>query len=219
MLQNFVVDNRQEIAQRCATKVSLRLGHGMATELPHTAVPLFLDHVAEKLLSTGDGERFGNQQPHGDYSKLRGAASAHGTEMLKSHCTVKQVVQGYGDICQSVTELAHEKDESVAAWEFGILNLCLDYAIADAVASFGSARDQIVADRTEDLHARLNEFVLEHERVTTVAAEAFAAMRSGAVGATGATARLLEHSLEELGWLVKRVLPELRLASAKTTVA
>lgn len=218
MLQEFVVRNRQEIIHRCRKKVALRLGHAPLTESTDKAVPIFLDQMAEKLLRNMKEQDWGEVLPSVDWSEMQQTASLHGAEMLKSHGSVKEVVQGYGDVCQSVTELAHEKDESIDAWEFGILNLCLDHAIADAVASFGSAREHIVAERAQDLHARLEEFSVEHARVTDVAAKALAAMQTGAVGVSGATARLLEQSLDELGWLVKRVLPELRLASAKTTV-
>lgn len=218
MLREFVLQNRQEVIDRCRSKVELRLGHPGSTVAPEEVVPMFLDQLVDKLVNPDENQDYGPVLANAEWSELRETASLHGAEMLKSRYTVKEVVQEYGDVCQAVTELAHEKDVAVSAREFGILNLCLDCAIAYAVASFGKARDGIVSDRAEDLHARLEQFSLDHERVTKIAAEALSAMQAGSVGVNGATARLLEQSLDELSWLIKRVLPELRLASAKTTV-
>ena len=47
--------------------------------------------------------------------------------------TVGQVVQDYGSICQSVTELADERDLAITADEFHTFNRCLDDATAQAL--------------------------------------------------------------------------------------
>ena len=68
----------------------------------------------------------------------------------------------YGDLCQAVTELAHEKEAAITVDEFHTFNRCLDNAIADAVTEFGLQRDQI---RTEERAASMNERLgnLAHE--------------------------------------------------------
>ena len=70
--------------------------------------------------------------------------------MAQNYCgavfTVDQVVHDYGDVCQAVTALAVEQSSTITVDEFRTLNRCLDNAIADAVASFGQAR-QFSLDR------------------------------------------------------------------------
>ena len=58
-----------------------------------------------------------------------------------------QVVHGYGDVCQAVTELAMELESPISADEFKTLNRCLDEAIAQAVTEFARQRDLSASDR------------------------------------------------------------------------
>ncbi len=102
--------------------------------------------------------------------------------------------------------------------EFRTLNRCLDNAIADAVTSFGSVRQTLICSQAESLHTRLNVFAQEYQRLVDVAMQAFSAIKTGNVGLSGATGSLLVNTLTELGYLAQRVLPEIHLASATTTV-
>jgi hypothetical protein len=108
---------------------------------------------------------------------------------------------------------------SIPAAEFRTLNRCLDDAIADAVTSFGSARQAGLVDRAESLHVSLSDFAEEHQRLVDTAIRACAAIKAGHVGSSGATAAVLDHALVSLRYLVERALPEIRLASAMTTMA
>jgi hypothetical protein len=49
-------------------------------------------------------------------------------------------------------------------------------------------------------------------RLVEIASQAYAAMRTGSVGVTGATGALLVHALDELRSLAERTLPEIRQA-------
>ena len=129
--------------------------------------------------------------------------------MLRLGFTVDQVVHDYGDVCQAVTELAVEQN-IIAAGEFRTLNRCLDNAIADAVTSFGSAHEVLLEDQAETLHQRLHYYALEHRRLVDIALQAYAVIKSGQVGATGATSTLLVNTLEDLRSLTDRTLPEIR---------
>lgn len=220
MLHEFVVMNREEIVRRCRGKVALRVGHHESSEALGHGVSLFLHELVEKLRHAAPGEMPGDRHPPIAIkpADMRHAAAIHGAELMRSRYSIDQVVHEYGDICQTVTELAIERDQPVSTREFGILNLCLDCAIADAVTSYSLSRESIISERAENLHAKLELFSLEHERLAQVAREAFAAIRSGSVGTAGATATLLDDTLAEIALLSKRVLPELRLASVKTMV-
>ena len=47
--------------------------------------------------------------------------------------TVSQVVHDYGDVCQSITDLALQLNAPINVEDFRTLNRCLDDAIASAV--------------------------------------------------------------------------------------
>ena len=59
---------------------------------------------------------------------------------------MSQVVHDYGDVCQSITELAVETGASISAEDFRTLNRCLDEAIAGAVTEYGRERNQFGID-------------------------------------------------------------------------
>jgi hypothetical protein len=140
-------------------------------------------------------------------------AALHGAELLRQGFSVDQVVHDYGDVCQCVTALAVEENASISIDEFRTLNRCLDNAIADAVASFGSARQTSIDRQAETLQQRLVVFAAEHRRLLDIALQSFAAIKTGNIGVSGATGTLLDHALEELRSLTDRTLPEIRLAS------
>jgi hypothetical protein len=55
--------------------------------------------------------------------------------------TVGQVVHGYGDVCQAVTDLAVEMGAPISTDDFRTLNRCLDDAIAGAVTEYAGEQD------------------------------------------------------------------------------
>jgi hypothetical protein len=132
--------------------------------------------------------------------------------MLRRGFTVGQVVHDYGDVCQCVTALAVEQNAVISTDEFRTLNRCLDNAIADAVGSFGAGRQTSVERHAEGLQQRLDAFATEHRRLTDIAIQSFAAIKTGNIGTGGATGGLLDHVLVELRSLSDRALPEILLA-------
>lgn len=161
----------------------------------------------------------GAVEPAPSPSKIGKAAVLHGADMLRLGFTIDQVVHDYGDVCQSVTDLAVERKKIISADEFRTLNRCLDEAIANAVNSFDEGNNRAVVDQTEVLHKRLNYFVEEQRRLIDVAIQSYAAIKTGNIGLSGATGTLLVHSLKELRTLADQMVPELRLESAKTILA
>src|SRR4029077_17842845 len=170
MLHEFLTSNRTEFIARCRNKVARRLS---PTEIPIAfdhGVPLFLQQLVETL-------RREQKEPPGAIvepgpspspSEIGRAASVHGAELLRLGYTVDQVVHDYGDVCQSVTQLAHEQHEDITTDEFQTLNRCLDNAIADAVTSFGSARQVLLNDQAETLQQRLHYYALDHQRLVDI---------------------------------------------------
>jgi len=217
MLHDFVTANREELIGRCQQKVAERFKPASVPPAIDHGVPLFLQQLVEMLrteqlglAATGSVE----SKTIGSSSEIARAAAIHGADLLRQGFTIDQVVHEYGDVCQSVTELAVEIDAPISTDEFRTLNRCLDDAIADAVRSWGLSRQIMIDDRSVSFQARLDAFENEHRRLVDVALRAFAAIRTGNVGLTGSTGALLHHAITELQRLTQLALPELRAGMA-----
>jgi signal transduction histidine kinase len=138
-------------------------------------------------------------------------ASQHGRELLRNGFPVEEVVYGYGDLRQAITDLAVEHNAMIQSNEFRILNQCLDQAIADALVSY-FARPQIppVADNeVERLYERLGCFVHELRNYLQTATAALAASRAENAFAPGAAA-VVDRSMSRMRNLVHRSLADAR---------
>jgi hypothetical protein len=217
MLHEFLTTNRQLLIRRCREKVARRFGSTEAASTIDHGVPLFLQQLVETLRAeqgtTARAEAESGATPAP--TEMGRSAALHGTELLRRGFSVDQVVHEYGDVCQCVTALAFEQDVAISTDEFRTLNRCLDDAIADAVASFGSGRQAVIDHQDETLQQRLVSFTSDHRRLIDIAVKSLAAIKTGNIGIGGATGTLLAHALEELSALAERTLPEIRLASSR----
>jgi hypothetical protein len=222
MLHEFLTSNRQLLINRCREKVAKRFEPIETEATIDHGVPLFLQQLVETLRAEQDTHiRSADSEPTPAPTEIGRAAALHGAELLRRGFSVDQVVHDYGDVCQSVTALAVEQEVPISTDEFRTLNRCLDNAIADAVASFGSARQTSIDRQTETLQQRLVVFAAEHRRLIDIADQSLTAIKTGNIGISGATGTLLAHALDELRSLTDRTLPEIRLAapSAKAVSA
>ena len=214
MLHQFLTSNRQLLISRCRDKVAKRFEPAQTQSTIDHGVPLFLQQLVETLRAEQLTHiRSVDSEPTPAPTDIGRAAALHGAELLRRGFSVDQVVHDYGDVCQSVTALAVEQEVPISADEFRTLNRCLDNAIADAVASFGSAHQTSLDRQSETLQQRLVVFAAEHRRLTDIANQSLAAIKTGNIGISGATGTLLAHALEELCSLTDRTLPEIRLAA------
>ena len=214
MLHEFLTSNRTLLISRCRDKVAKRFESPQIQATIDHGVPLFLQQLVETLREEqGTATRGTESQATPAPTDIGRAAALHGAELLLRGFSVDQVVHDYGDVCQSVTDLAVEQDVPISADEFRTLNRCLDNAIADAVASFGAARLTSIERQAETLQQRLVVFSTEHRRLMDIAIQSFAAIKTGNIGVSGPTGSLLTHALEELRSLTDRTLPEILLAS------
>jgi hypothetical protein len=209
MLHKFLTENRDLLIERCREKVAKRFEPtGAASAIDH-GVPLFLAQLVETLQAEQTTNvRVGDMtEPTPASTAIGRAAALHGAELLRRGFTVDQVVHDYGDVCQSVTALAVERATPISTDEFRTLNRCLDNAIADAVASFGAAR-QVSFDRvTQTSQQRIVDYIAEHRRLTAIAGQSFMAIKTGNIGPGGATGDLLTHTLKELDEITDRLQP------------
>jgi hypothetical protein len=214
VLHEFLTSHHQELIARCRAKVKHRDAPPVtARELEH-GVPLFLGQLVEALRF----EELNLAQGTATSVESSRTAALHGKELLGEGYTVDQVVHGYGDICQAVTEMAGETGSSITVEEFHTFNRLLDNAIADAVASYGQHRDASFSrdGESRDLHERMGTLADEQRHVLDTALKALDALKVGNIGLMGATGTLLEDSLLRLRDLIDKSLPELRLSTGMT---
>ena len=206
MLHEFVTENRQLLIARCRDKVAKRFEPAAAASGIDHGVPLFLTQLVETLQAEQTtSARNGDTEPTPAPTAIGRAAALHGVELLRRGFTVDQVVHDYGDVCQCVTALAVERATEISTDEFRTLNRCLDNAIADAVASFGEARQASLDRQSQTSQQQLMDYCADHRRLVAIALQSFRAIKTGNIGIGGATGTLLEHTLKELDALTDRL--------------
>ena len=171
-LDEFIDVNRDELILRCRAKVAKRTPPPPSDREADHGVPRLLDQVVEEL-------RHGRSAT----DEITRSATQHGRRLWLDGYTIGQVVHGYGDVCQSVTELAVERSAPIDADDFRTLNRCLDDAIAGAVTEH--AREGVAGD----------EHSLELRTLAVTALVAFEALQDGNVGAGGSTGGVVHRSL------------------------
>lgn len=215
MLHEFLASNRKELISRCRSKVGQRNAPPVTASELEYGVPLFLDQLVKALRCEQESGSSSQLPP---WAEARRGAALHGKKLLEEGYTVDQVVHDYGDICQSITELAKERAAPVTIDEFHTMNRLLDNAIADAVASYGHHRDEPHgAHGHQELHARIGAFADEQRKLVQTALKALEALKVGNIGLMGATGAVLEDSLIQLRSAIDRSLPEIRLSTGMTT--
>jgi signal transduction histidine kinase len=202
VFHEFLTRHSADIIARTRAKVATRNAPRATTaELQHGA-PLFLAQLTETLRR----EKGTPERP--TTGEMAQSALRHGGELRQAGFTVAQVVHGYGDVCQAVTELAIELDVSISADEFRTLNRCLDEAIAQAVTEHSRLQELALSDRGTE---RLGFLAHELRDVLANAMLAFEVLKSGSVGVGGSTGTVLGRRLFALRDLIDRSLVAVRL--------
>lgn len=210
MLRDFITTNRDELIGRCRTKVAKRRApRPTASELEHD-IPVFIDQVA-RMLSGACAEPDGSVAAASKGS-LTDEARSHGRELMQANFPIAQVVNDYGELRQTIIELAHACGTPIAPEEFGTLNKKLDMAIAAAVSEYARGREAALArSNAEAVNERLGMLGHEMRNFLNTAILALAAMKSGSVGFGGQTAAALDRSLLAMRDLVDRTLTTVRM--------
>jgi signal transduction histidine kinase len=197
MLREFLTANRSELINRCRARVaSRRAPRATPAELEH-GVPLFLEQLIEML-------------------PVEQSAARHGRELLRHEFTIEQVVHDYGDLCQSITELAVEQDAPITVSEFGVLNIKLDNAIAGAVTEYARQREIVRAEGALATSERLGLLAHEMRNLLNTTILTVSAIKRGSAGFGGPTAAALDRSLITMRALIDRTLAEVRLEVGST---
>lgn len=220
-MHEFLTANRAELIGRCRVKVAQRSPPGVPADELANGVSIFLDQLIKTLiveqteapmLSRKVSGPSGGGKPA--LSEMSDSATRHGKELQEHGFTVEEVVHDYGDLCQSISDLAVETGVEIATDEFRTLNRCLDNAIASAVTEFGYQRDFIIADKQAiALNERLGYFAHELRNQLCTATLALSIIKEGNVGLSGATGGVLDRALVGLGNLIDRSLAEVRMTA------
>jgi signal transduction histidine kinase len=202
MLAAFIAVHRDEIMRRCRARLASSRSIPPATGVEiNRGVPVLLDQLSDAL-------RLGlSSSP-----EIRSSARLHGHELFQQGYTLSQVVHEYGNVCQSITELAVERDATISADDFRTLNGCLDDAIASAVTEYGAERNQSGIDGEAARGTeRLGFLAHELRNLVNTAMVAFEVLKTGSVGVGGSTGAVLHRSLRAIETLIARSLAEVRL--------
>jgi signal transduction histidine kinase len=210
MLYEFLATNHDELVKRCRAKGATRhTPTPPATELEY-GVAILLDELVDTLRAEQAAPP--DAEPAKVSADIGSTAEKHGNELLRTGFTVDQVVHDYGDLCQAVTELAHETEAPITVDEFHTFNRCLDNAIADAVTEFGRQRDQYRSEEgVETMNERLGGLAHELRNGLNSAMLALEAIKGGHGSLQGATGAVLTRSLIGLRYVVDCSLADVRL--------
>jgi hypothetical protein len=200
MLHEFLAMNTLEILARTRAKVAARTTPVPTEAQLKNGVPLFLIQLIDRLSAAST-----------DTVALQKSAALHGGELLEMGFTVGQVVHGYGDVCQVITQLADETHASITAEEFQRFHRCLDEAMAHSVTEYQRRRDASIADsEAERMEVLVNEL---RDRLAD-AMRASALLQNGKLAIGGSTGAVLGRSLRGLGKLVTDALVDVDVGSS-----
>ena len=201
VLDDFIISNREAIIAHARARVGSRTSPKPSDEELANGVPVFLDQL-------GDALRLAKSSDVIDHDQIGKSATRHGNDLLRMGLTIAQVVLDYGDVCQSITELAVQQKAPIDGDEFQTLNLCLDDAIAGAVTEYSFQRERAITDQGIE---RLGVLAHELRNLLNTATLAFESIKSGRVAANGSTGLMLGRSLLGLRDLIDRSLADVRL--------
>jgi len=205
MLYEFITIYRDTIIANTREKVKSRPAPPGPSPESEFGVPLLLTQLVKILHS----EKSAQKVPDGI---IGAAATLHGRELMRQGFSVSQVVHGYGDVCQAITEVAMRESIPITNDEFHTLNRCLDVAIAEAVTEFTRLDTQ---DTSAEQGERAKESAKQMLAVVDTATVAFDALKTGTVALNGNTSAVLGHSLMMLKRLLAVTVEDIPLASTK----
>ena len=199
-------DKRAELIARCAARAARRPGATATPQPIANGLPVFIDQLARAL--------------EADASFQVGASRRiSGADLMRLGFDVDSVVQAYGDLCQSLTDLAAERLASFSIEDFRTLNRCLDNATADAVTEFAAAPDAGIASRRDaEEGRRLGALAHGLRNALQICTLAFKALEAVGLPAAGSTGAVLGRGLATMAALLDTALGETR-AGAHTAGA
>lgn len=210
MLAEFLETHRAALVDRVRARVAARSVPVPVPAELDDGVPLFVAQIGD-LLREEDRAPADPAPMDEQVGDLMGQeADDRGDEMMRAGLTIAQVVEGYGDVCQAITEHATQHGFQITSGEYRTLNMCLDVATARAVTAYLRERERSSSRENTE---RLGKLAHELRNSLSTAMLAFEALQRGSVGIKSHTGAMLGRSLVRLRELVDRSLAEVRLAA------
>ena len=185
MLHEFVTRNRHEIIARYHEKVQARVPRlANAVEIDH-GVPRFLAQLVHEL-----------RPGLSSCSEMATLATTEAHDLLWQGFTISELVHHYGDVGQVITDLAIEARVRINIDDSGVLDRCVDDAIAAALSEHrrsGQSPNTTLAGPTES-HP-IASMVRDLRESMNTARVALRAVKSGRVGLAGSTGAVLDWHL------------------------
>jgi hypothetical protein len=139
-------------------------------------IPLFLDQLVLALVKGAAVD-----------SSTHKAAGAYGEELFRQGFSVTQVVHDYGNVCQSVIDLAAEMPLPISAADYHTLDQCLDNAIAGTVSAYNRHQQRVESSEARALLALIDEAITAFDR-----------LHAGALEVAGTPAAVVHRSLHRI---------------------
>ena len=203
MLNDFIFLHRAEILALTREKMAARMAPRPTETEVEEGVPLFLDQLMAVL-------KVRDVRGSGSDPEVGRTAALHGANRMKLGFTVDQLVHDYGDVCQTITELAMDLDKTISVDDFRALNKCLDFAIARAVTEFERQRARQQSERENE---RTGFVAHELKNLITTAKLTFHVLRQGKVAIGGSTGTVLERTLNSIADVIDRSVANVRAAT------
>jgi signal transduction histidine kinase len=201
VLDDFLILQREAIIARTQARVAARTTPPPTDMELTSGIPVFLKQLVDAL-------RLARSSDVVDHEQIDKSAANNGHDLLRMGLTIAQVVHGYGDVCQVITELAVGQGAPISGEEFRTLNLCLDDAIAGAVTEYARQREHTITIQGTE---RLGTLAHEIRNLLNAAIIAYESIWRGQVAAGGSTGMVLGRSLMGLRDIVDRSLADVRL--------
>lgn len=209
-LYKLLTNRREEVLAKCRDKVIGVMGSRSSTTDLDKGLPILYDELLEVLRISLENDSPETRQRFVSDTITASASRQHAQESYRLGYTVSQLVHGYGCICQGITEFPHEVGAPITSGEFSQLNLCLDVAIAQAVSEF----ETLSLAGAEDAEVlRLGYLAHELRNYLSNAIMAHELIRSGGVGAAGATSTVLANAHQQMKKLIDRAVAEVRMGA------
>jgi signal transduction histidine kinase len=203
MLETFIDANRSEILGHCLRELKLRYPDRADEDLGYG----FAGFVDEVITALREDAREANGSPNATFGVA--TAAAHAIARKRQGFDLSRVIHDYGLVCDSITELLHERDAQPSAREFQVLNRCVDEAVSQAVEAFWGETHE---DQRQEKAERLGFLAHEIRNAVSSANMAFNLIRYGRVAPDGRTADVVQRGLARISKLVDRTLAEAQLS-------
>lgn len=139
-VSSLLSNQRDAVLEKCRDKMVLVSCSRRSTCHVDSGGLSLYDELAEVLRTSLEGDPSGDRHRFMGDPRIAEASRRNAQEVYQLGYTVAQLIHGYGCICQAITEHAEETGIPMTPAEFGRLTLCLEFALAHAVAEFESLR-------------------------------------------------------------------------------